>query len=55
LDPAILKDAGIPTAVFGPSGEGAHSAYEAVDFASVVSAAKVLACAAALFCGMDGK
>lgn len=53
LDSAILNDAGINTAVFGPYGEGAHSAYEAVDFQSVVSAAKVLACAMALFCGAE--
>ena len=55
LDSAILKDAGIPTAVFGASGEGAHSAYENADFESVASAAKVLACTAALFCGVNGK
>ncbi len=55
LDSAILKDAGIPTAVFGASGEGAHSAYEYANFESVVSAAKVLACTAALFCGIGAE
>lgn len=50
LDSAILKDAGIPTAVFGPTGAGAHSAVEWVDFDSVVDASKVLARAIARFC-----
>ena len=51
LDSAILKDAGIPTAVFGPSGGGAHSAVEWVDFRSVVDTARVLCRAIANFCG----
>ena len=50
LDSAILKEAGIPTAVFGTSGGGAHSAVEWVDFRSVVDAAKVLSRAIAEFC-----
>ena len=51
LDSAIIKDAGIPTAVFGTGGAGAHSAVEWVDFNSVVGAAKVLCRAIAAFCG----
>ncbi|MGE5579976.1 MAG: ArgE/DapE family deacylase [Bacillota bacterium] len=51
LDSAILKDAGIPTAVFGPLGGGAHSAVEWVDFRSVVDTARVLYQAIANFCG----
>lgn len=51
LDSAILKDAGIPTAVFGPWGGGAHAAVEWVDFRSVVDVAKVLSQAIASFCG----
>ncbi|MEX0973867.1 MAG: ArgE/DapE family deacylase, partial [Bacillota bacterium] len=50
LDSAILKDAGIPTAVFGPDGAGAHSAVEWVDFQSVVDAARVLHRTIASFC-----
>jgi acetylornithine deacetylase len=34
-DSALLADAGIPTVVFGPAGEGAHAAVEWVDLASV--------------------
>lgn len=51
LDSAILKDAGIPTAVFGPTGAGAHSAVEWVDFRSVVDTARVLCQAIVNFCG----
>lgn len=50
LDSAILKDAGIPTAIFGTSGGGAHSAVEWVDFQSVAQAARVLARVIAVFC-----
>ena len=50
LDSAILKDAGIPTAVFGTGGAGAHSAVEWVDFGTVVDAARVLSRAIAGFC-----
>jgi acetylornithine deacetylase len=50
LDSAILKDAGIPTAIFGASGWGAHSAVEWVDFRSVVDAAQVLCRAISAFC-----
>ena len=42
LDSAILAEAGIPTVIFGPAGEGAHSAVEYVDFPSVVDTARVL-------------
>ncbi len=51
LDSAILKDAGIPTAVFGPFGTGAHSAVEWVDFRSVMDTARILSRAIAAFCG----
>lgn len=51
LDSAILKEAGIPTAVFGPGGEGAHSAVEYVDFSTVIATARVLADAILRFCG----
>jgi acetylornithine deacetylase len=34
-DSALLADAGIPTVVFGPAGDGAHAAVEWVDLASV--------------------
>ena len=51
MDSAIMVDAGIPTAVFGPSGEGAHAALEWVDLSSVVTAARVMRAAILDFCG----
>lgn len=42
LDSAILKEAGIPTVVFGPDGRGAHSDAEYVEFGSVLAVARVL-------------
>ncbi len=43
LDSAILGRAGIPTAIYGPTGEGAHAAVEYVDLASVYRCADVIA------------
>lgn len=43
LDSAILGRAGIPTAIYGPGGTGAHAAVEYVDLASVYRCAAVLA------------
>lgn len=43
LDSAILGRAGIPTAIYGPSGEGAHAAVEYVELDSVYRCAAVLA------------
>lgn len=37
MESALLLGAGIPPAIFGPSGNGAHAAVEYVDFDSVVS------------------
>lgn len=42
LDSAILTEAGIPTAIFGPAGEGLHSAVEYVEFNSVIICARIL-------------
>lgn len=42
MDAALLTEAGIPTVIFGPSGDGAHAAVEYVDFASVVTTTKIL-------------
>lgn len=50
LDSAILKDAGIPTAVFGAGGDGAHSAVEYAGLESVFDCARVLCSAIASFC-----
>lgn len=51
MDSAVMGAAGIPTVIFGPRGDGAHSAVEWVDLASVVSTAEVLASFILDFCG----
>jgi acetylornithine deacetylase len=50
-DAAILASAGIPSVVFGPHGEGDHSANEWVDLASVEACRRVIMGVAADFCG----
>jgi acetylornithine deacetylase len=50
MDSAILDQAGIPTVVFGPGGEGAHEVVEWVDLASVERCAGVLVAVATEFC-----
>jgi acetylornithine deacetylase/succinyl-diaminopimelate desuccinylase-like protein len=49
-DSALFAAAGIPTVVYGPSGEGAHAAVEWVDIASAERCADVYARLAADFC-----
>lgn len=49
-DGGIFSDAGIPTVLYGPSGEGAHADEEWVDIESVVTCARVLVNAARHFC-----
>ena len=49
-DAAILAQHGVPTVVFGPSGEGAHAAVEYVDLDSVLACTQVLAETIAAFC-----
>lgn len=51
LDSAILSRAGIPVAVYGPGGTGAHAAVEYVDLESVRQCAATLAEATAAWCG----
>lgn len=50
-DCAILADAGIPSLLFGASGDGAHAAEEWADEASVEKLADILRDAAITFCG----
>ncbi len=45
LDSAILGRAGIPTAIYGPTGEGAHAAVEYVELDSVFRCAAVISTA----------
>jgi acetylornithine deacetylase len=49
-DAALLAEAGIPTAVFGPAGDGAHADVEWVDLASVERCYDVLLATALDFC-----
>jgi acetylornithine deacetylase len=49
-DSALLAAAGIPTVVFGPSGEGAHAESESVDLESVERCADVYLAVAADWC-----
>jgi acetylornithine deacetylase len=50
MDSGLLVEAGIPCAVFGPTGEGEHTAEEWVDVTSVVVVADVLEAVARAFC-----
>jgi acetylornithine deacetylase len=50
-DSALLSAAGIPTVVFGPTGEGAHAVEEWVDLASVERCAEIYTEVARELCG----
>ncbi|MBI4763426.1 MAG: ArgE/DapE family deacylase [Deltaproteobacteria bacterium] len=52
MDSAILAEAGIPSVIIGPAGEGFHAATEYVDFESVITLAKILADTIIEFCGV---
>jgi acetylornithine deacetylase/succinyl-diaminopimelate desuccinylase-like protein len=49
-DAALFAAAGIPTVVFGPSGEGAHAEVEWVDLEDVERTAEILLATATAFC-----
>jgi acetylornithine deacetylase len=51
-DSGILVEAGIPCAIFGPSGAGHHSAEEWVDVASVIACTNILEATARAFCAV---
>jgi len=51
MDAAIFSAAGIPTAVFGPGGEGAHAQVEWVDLDDVARCAEIYLAAARRVCG----
>jgi acetylornithine deacetylase len=53
-DAALLAQGGIPTVIFGPTGEGMHAAVEYVDVASVAACAQILAGTILGFCGTAG-
>jgi acetylornithine deacetylase len=50
-DAALIAEPGVPTAVFGPGGEGAHADVEWVSIADVERCAAVFLSVAAAFCG----
>jgi acetylornithine deacetylase len=50
-DAALLQDAGIPTVVFGPRGEGAHAEVEWVSIESLERCADLLVRVAEELCG----
>jgi acetylornithine deacetylase/succinyl-diaminopimelate desuccinylase family protein len=50
MDAAFIAAAGIPTVVFGPSGEGAHAVEEHVELESVEQVAHIVAETARRFC-----
>ena len=52
-DAAILAEAGIPSVLIGPSGQGLHSAEEWVDLGSCVELAEILAQTALRFCNEE--
>jgi acetylornithine deacetylase len=49
-DSAFIAGAGIPTALFGPGGEGAHAAEEWVSIRDTEGCARILTRAASAFC-----
>ena len=49
-DAALLSEAGIPTVVLGPAGEGAHAEVEWVDVASLDRCAEIYLAVAQEFC-----
>ncbi len=49
-DAALMQEAGIPTVIIGPKGQGKHALVEFVDTDSVVACARILARAAIEFC-----
>ena len=53
MDSAILAEAGIPSVIIGPAGEGFHAATEFVDFDSVKTLAKILVDTIIEFCGVS--
>jgi len=49
-DAALTQQAGIPTIIFGPRGEGKHATVEYVELPSVVTCARILLSTALRFC-----
>jgi acetylornithine deacetylase len=52
-DAALTQQAGIPSIIFGPSGEGKHATVEYVELDSVVTCARVLLATVLRFCQLS--
>jgi acetylornithine deacetylase len=50
MDSAMLAEAGIPSVIIGPSGEGLHADVEWVDLGSVAQCHEVVLATAREFC-----
>jgi acetylornithine deacetylase/succinyl-diaminopimelate desuccinylase-like protein len=50
-DAALMNEAGIPSVIFGPRGEGSHGSNESVDLRSMEQCATTLVAVAREFCG----
>jgi acetylornithine deacetylase len=53
-DSGILVEAGIPCAIFGPTGDGHHTAHEYVEVESLIECAEIIEATAVAFCGAQG-
>ncbi len=51
MDSGILVEAGVPCVIFGPTGEGLHTAEEWVDLESLEQCVSVFERLARAFCG----
>lgn len=52
-DSGIFMEAGIPCAIFGPAGDGHHTAHEYVEIASLIACAETIEATARAFCSED--
>lgn len=50
-DSGLLMEAGIPCAIFGPAGDGHHTAHEYVEIGSLIACTDIIEAAARAFCG----
>ncbi|HEX5195567.1 MAG TPA: M20/M25/M40 family metallo-hydrolase [Solirubrobacteraceae bacterium] len=54
-DSGILDEAGIPCAIFGPAGDGHHTAHEYVEIDSLIACAEILEATARAFCAAESR
>lgn len=53
-DSGLLAESGTPCVIFGPTGDGHHTAHEYVELESLVACAEILEAAARTYCGQGG-